>query len=276
MKPPLTYFGGKQKLAKHILPLIPKHNLYCEPFFGGGAIYFAKPRSEIEVINDSNGDLINFYSVVKNDFKKLQKEIKVTLHSREYHHAAKIVLGYPQLFNNVKRAWAIWVLANEGYSSRLDSDWGYDRKRNTSARRLHYKREDFSIQYAERLEQTEIENTDAVKVIETRDSKNSFFYCDPPYFNASRGHFAIYTEQDFENLLRQLSGIKGKFLLSSYPSELLNKYIKKNKWHTKEIEMSLAITARYQNGKRKSEVLTSNYHFNGSKGVIIKQSSNQK
>src|ERR1041384_3025711 len=110
MKPPLTYFGGKQMLAKHILALIPKHNLYCEPFFGGGAIYFAKAPSEIEVVNDSNGDLINFYRVVKNNYRKLESEIKATLYSREHFEVAKVVLGYPQLFNDVKRAWAIWVL----------------------------------------------------------------------------------------------------------------------------------------------------------------------
>ena len=144
MKPPLTYFGGKQKLAKDILPLIPKHNLYCEPFFGGGAIFFAKSKSEMEVINDTNGDLINFYSVVKNNYKELEKEIKHTLHSREQHRTAKIVLEYPNLFTETKRAWAIWVVANESYSSRLDSKWGYDRKRNTSAKRLHNKRENFT------------------------------------------------------------------------------------------------------------------------------------
>lgn len=259
MKPPLTYYGGKQKLAKHILPLIPKHNLYCEPFFGGGAIYFAKIPSEVEVINDSNGDLINFYRVVKNDCKRLEKEIKATLYAREHHQAAKIVLGYPQLFDHVKRAWAIWVLANQSYSSRLDSDWGYDRKRNTSAKRLHYKREDFSNEYAKRLEKTEIENTDALKVIETRDGRQSFFYCDPPYFNAGMGHYNFYSEQDFENLLKLLSIIKGKFLLSSYPSELLNKYIRKNKWHKKEINMSLDITAKFNRANRKIEVLTANY-----------------
>lgn len=259
MKPPLTYFGGKQKLAKHILPLIPKHNLYCEPFFGGGAIYFTKTPSEIEVINDSNGDLINFYRIVKRGYKKLEREIKTTLHAREHHQAAKIVLGYPHLFNDVKRAWAIWVLANESYSSRLDSEWGYDRKKNTSAKRLHYKREDFSNAYANRMEKTEIENDDALRVITTRDSKQSFFYCDPPYFNAGRGHFAKYSESDFENLLQLLSVIKGKFLLSSYPSELLNKYIRKNKWCKKEIDMSLDVSAKFKKAKRKTEVLTANY-----------------
>src|SRR5690349_5991912 len=100
MKPPLTYFGGKQLLAKNILPLIPKHNLYCEPFFGGGAIYFAKGHSEIEVVNDSNGNLINFYRVVKNKCNKLEKEIKATLYSREQHHFAKTIINYPQFFDD--------------------------------------------------------------------------------------------------------------------------------------------------------------------------------
>jgi len=259
MKPPLTYYGGKQKLASQILSLIPKHNLYCEPFFGGGAVFFAKAPSPLEVINDSNGDLINFYRVVKNNYKELEKEIKATLHSREYHQAAKIVLGYPDLFNDVKRAWAIWVLANEGYASRLDSTWGYDRKKNTSAKRLHHKREGFTNIYLSRLEKTEIENSDALKVIQSRDSNESFFYCDPPYFNAGMGHYNGYTEQDFENLLKLLSRIKGKFLLSSYPSPLLAKYIKVNKWETKEIEMPLMVNARYKTGKRKTEVLTANY-----------------
>jgi DNA adenine methylase len=261
MKPPLTYYGGKQKLASQILSLIPKHNLYCEPFFGGGAIFFAKVPSPMEVINDNNGDMINFYRVVKNNYKRLAKEIKATLHSREHHQAAKMVLGYPHLFNDLKRAWAIWVLANEGYASRLDSSWGYDRKRNTSAKRLHNKRESFAKQYADRLEQTEIECSDALNVIESRDDKASFFYCDPPYFNAGMGHYKSYTEQDFENLLQLLSRIKGKFLLSSYPSPLLKKYIRKNKWHTKEIEMPLNIIAKYKSGKRKTEVLTANYEI---------------
>ena len=259
MKPPLTYYGGKQKLTKQILPLIPKHNLYCEPFFGGGAIYFGKEKSEIEVINDTNGDLINFYQVVKNNCKKLTKEIKATLHARQHHQAAKMVLGFPELFSVVKRAWAIWVLANESHTSRLDSSWGYDRKKNTSAKRLRYKRERFTDEYAQRMEETEIENADALKVIETRDTKHSFFYCDPPYFNTNMGHYRKYTEQDFVNLLNLLSTIKGKFLLSSYPSDLLNKYIQKNKWHTKEIEMPLAVTARYNTHKKKTEVLTANY-----------------
>mgnify|MGYP000216877373 CR=1 FL=1 len=68
MKTPITYYGGKQTLLKYLLPLIPQHKLYCEPFFGGGAVFFAKPKSDVEVIN------INYINeayerVIKSDVK---------------------------------------------------------------------------------------------------------------------------------------------------------------------------------------------------------------
>ena len=107
MKPPLTYYGGKQVLAKQIILLLPKHNLFCEPFFGGGAVFFFKDPSPVEVINDTNGELINFYKVVKNDFKKLQKEIKTSLHSRKLHTQADVIYKHPELFNEIQRAWEI-------------------------------------------------------------------------------------------------------------------------------------------------------------------------
>ncbi len=68
MKTPITYYGGKQKLASTIVPLIPEHTLYNEPFAGGAAIMFAKEPSELEVLNDTNKELINFYKVLQQDF----------------------------------------------------------------------------------------------------------------------------------------------------------------------------------------------------------------
>ena len=260
MKPPLTYYGGKQLLSKLIVSLIPKHNIYCEPFFGGGAVFFAKPPSNIEVVNDNNGELINFYRVLKSDFKKLEKEIRCTLHSREYHQAAKIVLGYPHLFDNVKRAWAIWTLANESYASKLNGCWGYNKKVNKSARQLYSKRNFFTNEFAKRLEMVQIENNDALKVINIWDNKDAFFYCDPPYINTNQGHYKGYSEEDFEKLLLILSKIKGKFILSSYPSEILTKYVKQNKWFTKKVDVSLSLASNPKTKlKRKIEVLTGNY-----------------
>jgi hypothetical protein len=76
----------------------------------------------------------------------------------------------------------------------------------------------------------QIECTDALRIINSRDSKDSFFYCDPPYFNSDCGHYDGYSKDDFENLLKQLSKIEGKFLLSSYPSDILSDFINANNW----------------------------------------------
>ena len=64
-KPIIAWMGGKRRLAKHILPLFPKHSCYIEPFAGGAALFFMKKPSEVEVLNDVNGELINMYRVVK-------------------------------------------------------------------------------------------------------------------------------------------------------------------------------------------------------------------
>ena len=63
MRTPITYYGGKQNLSERIVSMMPRHKIYCEPFFGGGAVFFAKPKAGIEVINDKNDLLINFFKV---------------------------------------------------------------------------------------------------------------------------------------------------------------------------------------------------------------------
>jgi DNA adenine methylase len=104
MKTPITYYGGKQTLASLILALIPEHNLYGEPFFGGGAIFFAKPKSAVEVINDTNQFVVNFYQQCKTNFRPLQELIRATLHSRKLHEQAKVMYDHPELFSPLQKA----------------------------------------------------------------------------------------------------------------------------------------------------------------------------
>lgn len=91
MRTPISYYGGKLSLLEKIIPLIPEHSLYCEPFTGSAAVFFAKQKVRLEVINDINGELINFYKVLQDDFPALQKEIQATLHSRTTHRHAQVV-----------------------------------------------------------------------------------------------------------------------------------------------------------------------------------------
>lgn len=258
IKPPFSYYGGKQNLCSEILKLIPEHNLYCEPFVGGAAIFFGKKPSTVEVINDTNSELINFYRVVQNNFVGLETYIRISLHSRRLHKDARVIYDNPHMFNELERAWAVWVLATQSFSSMLDGSWGYDKKKATTSKKITSKRESFTEDYAIRLQNVQLECTDALRIIHSRDQKDAFFYCDPPYFNSDCGHYDGYSEQDFEQLLISLSKIEGKFLLSSYPSDILERYSKANQWHHKSFSFNVSVN-KGARGKRKTEVLTSNY-----------------
>jgi len=113
VRTPIAYYGGKQKLANKIINLIPEHSLYCEPYLGGGAIFFRKEPSKIEVINDTNRSLIDFYQVVQNDFVSLEKEVRISLHSRDLYRKAKVIYRNPDMFSKLKRAWSVWVLSSQ-------------------------------------------------------------------------------------------------------------------------------------------------------------------
>lgn len=269
MKTPTSYYGGKQNLVKTILPLIPKHTTYVEPFVGGGAIFWSKPKSEVEVINDYNRELINFYECVQNEFIELEKLIRISLHSRSLHNDATVIYNNPHLFDRLKRAWSIWVLSAQSFSSMLDGTWGYDRTKNSTSRKIKSKRDSFTLDLSIRIQNVQIECTDALRVINSRDYKEAFHYCDPPYFNSDCGHYNGYSKDDFENLLKLLSEIKGKFLMSSYPSEILDRYTSKNNWYTLRLEQKVSVAnGTGSPGKTKIEVLTANYDLSNPKSDL--------
>lgn len=269
MKSLLTYYGGKQKLAPLINSLIPPHVLYGEPFVGGAAVFWAKRPSEVEVINDANAELMNFYQVVKHSYDDLMEHIDQTLFSRRLHTHAVVINLYPELFSPIQRAWAIWVLASQSFASRLDATWGYDLSQNTTVQKIFNSREEFTRRYAKRLENVQLECRDALYIIKSRDTVDSFFYCDPPYYNSDMGHYKGYRKQDFFALLKSLAGIKGKFLLSSYPSTMLFAFAKRYGWHQQAIEQTVSINIKSGAGKPKTEMLTANYPLVVNPGQLL-------
>jgi DNA adenine methylase len=253
---PITYYGGKKLLVSRLLQLIPKHTTYVEPFFGGGALFFAKPKSEVEIINDLNRQVINFYEVSKTKFSELQALIQKSLHSRALMRDAYIMYQNPHLFTDVERAWAFYMLTNQGYVGKIGSSWGYGVIDNKREHSLQTKRDNFTEDIAKRLEHTQIECFDAVRLIELRDRPATFFYCDPPYAGANQGHYEGYTQAHFEDLLTALAKVKGLFLLSSYPNAALDTFVKEQGWHQIVLDMPCHASSKR---KRKLEVLTANY-----------------
>lgn len=153
----------------------------------------------------------------------------------------------------------MWILATQSYSAMLDGSFGFGKSDNKVTDTIIKKRDSFTEELAIRLQRVQIESADALYIIKSRDSENSFFYCDPPYFNSDCGHYDGYTIEDFERLLVTLSKIKGKFLLSSYPSPLLLKFAKAKQWKMFSVEQGVSVNAKSGYLKRKIEVLTANY-----------------
>lgn len=259
MKSPISYYGGKASLLSHILPLIPDHRIYTESFFGGGVVFFAKAPSESEIINDTNNMVVNFYEVCRTDFESLKTKIEATLFSRTTYTVALTMYRMPHLFSTLQQAWAFYVATNMGFARKIGS-WGYD-KYGKRLKTMHNKKIQFNEDIALRLEHSTIENNDACKVIATYDTEHAFHYVDPPYYNSDMGHYDDYSKADYIKLLDTLSNIKGKFLLSSYPSDILEDYTQRNGWYTQYINKPLTASngANITKRKRKIEVLTANY-----------------
>jgi DNA adenine methylase len=259
MKTPISFYGGKQSLIKKILPLIPDHFCYVEPFLGGGAVFFAKSPSKIEVLNDIDGYLINFYKVVKTNYQELKKIFDTTLNSRKQYFEARNIFRDKNNFSDVENAWAFWILTQESYKRKFNAGWGCTKTGNKMMGIIKNKIENFTEEYCERLRMVQIECKDAIEVIKNYDTEKTFFYCDPPYFNSECGPYKNYSENDFEMLLKILSAVKGKFLLSSYPSDLLEKYKNNNSWKQIQLEKYLNMSSSQEKSKSKTEVLTANY-----------------
>ena len=98
-----------------------------------------------------------------------------------------------------------------------------------------------------------------MRVIESRDVPDAFFYVDPPYVGADQGHYDGYSQADFDALLKLLENMRGKFLLSSFRNEALREFTARNGWHTVELRMAQSMTHGQKMQRQKIEVLTANY-----------------
>ncbi|MBA7554065.1 hypothetical protein ES705_46677 [subsurface metagenome] len=241
-----------------ILPLIPSHKTYVEPYFGGGSIFFAKGPSFLEVINDINDNVINFYQILKSNFPALKREIESSLMSESLHRQAFRIYKKPKGHSKIKRAWAFWFVTNFLFANKPGGGCKYDSGSDGShvGRQCSNKRNGFK-EYAGRLDTVQISCRDALDVILYRDRSDTFFYLDPPYPGTDQGHYKGYTKNDLGKLLEILESLQGKFMLSNYYSELINDYTVRNDWTVHEFDMRLS--APREKGRRKQEALIMNY-----------------
>ena len=197
MKAPFCRVGSKLSLIPKILPLIPPHKVYVEPFVGSGQVFFKKNPSEKEVINDLDSTLMYHYRLLKKtksrDFKQginTVEENQSFVNKTPSTEGGKLQKGIIQGCN---------TFGSTGRGKIYKESDSYQKLKNID-------------NYQDRLKDTTILSQDYKSVIKKYDSKDSFFFLDPPYEDSTKlykkGSF------NFEQLASFLKGVKGKFLLT--------------------------------------------------------------
>lgn len=273
MRTPITYYGGKQSMLNEILPLIPQHKIYCEPYFGGGAVFFAKQLSYLEVINDTNDRLISFYTAMQCNFDDLNQMIEDTLHSERMHQEAKDIYHGRKPAEMLELAWSVWVVTNMSFAGSVYGGWKWcnGNAGSHTGRFIRKKRNEFSL-LRSRLQDVQISNRDAIEVIIKRDSAETFFFIDPPYPGSDQGHYSGFTMKNFIDLLEILSTIQGKFILSNFWSQSLRFFIHKSSWKFRKIK-KLNKVQNLNVPRYKTEVLV--WNFNTENNLFSSQNQNQ-
>ena len=206
MKSPIPWIGGKSLLRNRILNEFPsdRPSRFIDVFGGGGSILFAKDKhADLEVYNDANSDLVNFFRCLKYHSSELKKEIKYYLNSREMFLACRERIAVTGV-TDIQRAAMFYVLVKTGFGASLRT-FGCNKKRlNTDDF------EDIEV----RLNGVVIENKDFEDLIKVYDRDKALFYCDPPYHKTERHYEVKFTEADHERLCKVLHQIKGRFVLS--------------------------------------------------------------
>lgn len=256
VKQPLTYHGGKTKIAKRIIEKIPPHSLYCEPYCGGASVFFAKELATVNIINDYNKCLIIFYRTLVEQPKALLRKINVTLHSRDSYNHARYIYANPTLFDDVDISWAVWVLSKQGFSGQLDSGFCVCKTTRQMVTKVHNGK-DMTDAIA-KLDNATIENMSAIECIIRYDKENSVFFIDPPYVGTKLAHYSKdFSKNDLLVLLDTISSIKGKFILTMYPNKDLETYIRKNNWVKDSVVRYIGTQYKYR--RSQEELIVTNY-----------------
>ena len=254
----LKYPGAKWSIAEWIISRFPPHHSYLEPFFGSGAVLFHKARSNIETVNDLDGDVVNLFECIRRDPEKLGWMAYYTPYSRQEYEKAYS----PDLpADPFSRAVRFLIRCNQGYGSRTNESrvgWKNDvqGRERAYAAKCWTELPEVIARAAERLRGVQIECRQAVEVIERFNAPNVLIYCDPPYVLSARsGGKRQYkhemTDEDHVELLTALKAHRGPALISGYPSGLYDSELRG--WYRE------TTTATDQLSRRREEVLWMNF-----------------
>lgn len=225
MKCVLKYPGAKNRIADWICDYIPPHEVYLEPYFGSGAVFLNKVPARIETLNDLDGNVVNYFRIVREQAENLAEQLEMTPYSRdEYYRACEILPEDSDLERARKFAVRCWQ--GFGCSNLYRNGFRSSQQRKSPHTTKEWRSLPERLLVAsERLKNAQIENLPAVEVIKRYDTADVFMYVDPPYLHGTRKNYLYrYEMMDNEHvdLLKLLAAHPGKVLLSGYDNDLYN------------------------------------------------------
>lgn len=272
---PLKWHGGKYYLARKIVAIMPRHIHYVEPFFGGGAVLFARDPDDkslwhashkgvSEVVNDINGRLINFWRILQNEktfqqFVRIVNAIPLARSEWEDAHAHTYSDNDP-----LSDAIAFFVDCRQSRSGLMQGFTPITRARTRREMNGNVSEwlsaVDGLPDVHTRLRRVMIENMPAIDLIKREDTENTLFYCDPPYLHETRSATTAYayemTASEHLELLEVLCQCKGNVMISGYASEMYNR--KLADWHKHTFDLPNNVSGK-SNKRRETEVVWCNF-----------------
>jgi DNA adenine methylase len=227
------WYGGKFSHLDWLLPLLPKCHHYCEPFAGSAAVLLNRAPSPVETYNDLDGDVVNFFRILRERSEELVQAIQLTPFSREEFHQA--ITGSIKGISDLERARRFYIRARQTRTglAQTASLGRWANCKNTSRAGMSgvvsrwMGGVEALPEIADRFLRVQIENRPAVDVIKLYDSPDTFFYCDPPYLHATRGDSKAYgfemTDAEHQAFANVLNSIKGKAAVSGYRNKQMDK-----------------------------------------------------
>lgn len=208
--PILPWIGGKRRLASRVLSKFGHHSCYVEPFAGAAAVFFSKPPSDVEVLNDINGDLVNLYRVVQHHLEEFVRQFKWALSSRQVYEWERS--KPPETMTDIQRAARFFYLQKLSFGARVDGQsFG---TATTSGPRLNLLRIEEELSQAHlRLQGAYVENLPWHEAVERYDRPHTMHYLDPPYWQ-TEGYGVEFGWEHYERMARMADEVEGCMLIS--------------------------------------------------------------
>lgn len=255
MKCILKYPGAKNRIANWICEFIPAHQVYVEPYFGSGAVFFNKMPTKIETLNDLDDNVVNYFRVMREHPEKLAQILSLTPYSRTEYEKSYIVCDDD---SDMEKARKFAVRCWMGFGCTRYKN-GFRSSQQTNSPRITKAWREFPdriISAGDRLMNAQIENLPAIELIKRYNTHDVFIYADPPYLSGTRKGYLYkheMTDKDHVLLLEALLEHPGKILLSGYDNDMYNNML--YKWNKVQRK------TQAEHGLVRTETLWMNYEI---------------